>query len=784
MSAPARLAARSAALAALAALLALPAARASIPAAGRFFDDMAIAVKPGQQARFVVGDNLDGYFEAYTHSYSKGEGYVSGPAPLFQSYASFIDGAQNERADASESVLPYGHRVRYANGAAEEMALLSKKHALAMRVSNPRAVMLSIRPILKADAQSVKITSGADVVVIAPSAAVDGAQYMALAADRPFRADADLTLRTLARTRSFTVVAAFGASAEQATRRARALARTAPIEAEKLALYATLSKSYLATSDARYNKALNWAKAASGLFVVEQYGSGIWAGLPWFRDNWGRDSFIALPGTLLAAGRFAQAKEVLLNFARYQNLREPRDQHYGRIPNRVAAGRNIIYNTVDGTPWMLREALEYVRYTGDREFAAAMYKLAVPYFEGAIANYVDADGLLTHDDADTWMDARIDGKQPWSARGPRAVEIQALWYTALQSGAYLAFQAGDQARASQWQAMAHKAQQSFARLFWDGQTMADRLRADASRDLKVRPNQLMLLSVPFDDFVAPSVQAKVLRNAVSELLYPYGVASLSQNDPYFHPRHENAAFHHKDAAYHQGTVWGWNAGFTITGLNKFGYQDLAWTLSRNLGEQILGLGTLGTMSELLDALPGVDGTPHPSGTFAQSWSVAEYVRNAYQDYVGFKPELLENTLAFSPAIPEAWSAFHAVLPFGPDGAQRITVDFSRTHDQQLWRLRLAGGPARKVRFCFLNADKSRSQLSFDMRSGTPVLLALSHGQALLNGKALAPQPRQASFAATIGKLEFVAPRAYREQDFPMLQSRDALKGLIERGEYR
>ncbi|MEJ7807187.1 MAG: amylo-alpha-1,6-glucosidase, partial [Telluria sp.] len=186
--------------------------------------------------------------------------------------------------------------------------------------------------------------------------------------------------------------------------------------------------------DKEYNKALNWAKAASRMFVVEEFGAGIWAGLPWFRDNWGRDTFIALPGTLLVSGQFGDAKAVLSNFARYQNLNRG-DKEYGRIPNRVAAGDSIIYNTVDGTPWMLREALEYIRYTGDRRFAKQMYQLAVPYFDGAVANYMDSDGLLAHDAADTWMDARIGNKQPWSARGPRAVEIQALWYTALQTGA-------------------------------------------------------------------------------------------------------------------------------------------------------------------------------------------------------------------------------------------------------------------------------------------------------------------------------------------------------------
>ncbi len=763
------------ALAAL--LLALPlCCVAGKPGVEAFFDAMAIDVARGRQAQFVAGDNLAGYFEGYTQHHARGAGYVIKNEAVFQGYTSYVNLNANARAGSLEQVLPYGHRVRHANGATEHMALLSKQQAIAIEVTSAKPAQLAIAPML---AQSGAITRGDEVVTIAPGA--NQTMFAALAANRPFSLDDKRIVRARAATGSLLVVAAFAPTAAQAQQRALALAVSDPIAAERRMLHAALTRSWLATSDPEYNKALNWAKAASRMFVVEEFGAGIWAGLPWFRDNWGRDTFIALPGTLLVSGQFEDAKAVLANFARYQNLKTG-DKEYGRIPNRVAAGDSIIYNTVDGTPWMLREALEYIRYTGDKEFAAQMYKLAVPYFDGAIANFMDQDGLLAHDAADTWMDARIENKQPWSARGPRAVEIQALWYTALQTGAYLAIEAGQQQKAAQWQALAARAQQSFLRLYWDGSVMADRLRDDASRDMHVRPNQLMLVSIPFDDFVPAGVQARVTRNAVSALLYPYGIASLSEDDKYFHPRHENPDFHHKDAAYHQGTIWGWNAGFTVTALNKFGYQDLAWPLAQNLGRQILGLGTLGNMSELLDALPHADGKLKPSGTYAQSWSVAEYARNGYQDFVGFRPNLPENTLAFSPAIPAAWKSFEAGLPFG--SGEQLDVRFARRASAQHWTLRLNGGAARKVSIDFLNRDKSRSNVAFGLAPGQTARLVIAGGRARLDGKALAVRPRQQSFAAVIGDLRFRTPRQYRSQDFPMLQSTDVLKGIVERNQYQ
>jgi glycogen debranching enzyme len=768
------------ALIALSLALALgPSAAGERPGVDALFASMAITVPAGQERQFVMGDNLSGYYEGYTHSYDKGAGYVLREGTWLRNYATYVGDKTVDRTQGKENVFPYGHAISHVGGVREELAMLSGHQALAMRVSaGKNAARLAIQPLLTEAARlAAKPERQVDYQALTSFVlALDGGtMFMALAASEPFIVEDALLLRSVDPTNSFTVVAAFAKSAEAAQQKAKALAGNDPIAAERFRLHAELTSSYLHTSDIAYNKALNWSKAASRLFVVEEFGTGIWAGLPWFRDNWGRDTFIALPGTLLVSGQFDKARQVLANFARYQNLK--RDKEYGRIPNRVSSTDGIIYNTVDGTPWMLREAMEYIRYSGDKAFAREMYQLATPYFEGAAANFMDSDSLLTHDDADTWMDARIEGKQPWSARGPRAVEIQALWYTALQTGVWLAQEAGDAERAARWSGIASQARGSFKRLFWDGKVMADRLRADATRDTKVRPNQLMLVSIPFDDFIDPLTQANVTRNAVSQLLYPYGIASLSQDDPYFHPRHENPGFHHKDAAYHQGTVWGWNAGFTITALNKFGYQDLSWRLSRNLGQQILGLGTLGNMSELLDALPPLK----PSGTYAQSWSVAEFARNAYQDFVGFRPNLPDNTLAFVPAIPAAWKHFDAVLPFGRN--ESLSVAY-RAKSGKLWTFKLQGTQPRTIQIDWQRPDGSRMRSAFEVSPGQTRKLQIALSGASLDGKPLAGRLVLSSYRSAIGPLDFVKPKRYRPQDFPVLRGKDILKGIVEREEYR
>ncbi|NQD37505.1 glycogen debranching protein [Permianibacter sp. IMCC34836] len=778
------------------------------PDENHFFDTIAIPVSGHQQAQYVLGDNLAGYYEGYTHAFRRGVGYQMQDRTLFHGHASFVNGVLLDRTRDAERdvVLPFGHRAEYA-GTTESLLLHRKQHALSLRITRSAPALLGCMPLWDLSGADYVLEQQDEVLLLLPKHQPDGAlassgmnaipTVIALSASSPFRVEPDWKASTSTRqilsldqaslaprmvstepVTQFTVHVAFGFSREEAVQKARALAQADSWRAELGSVYRDLTRSQLWTSDAEYNRALVWAKASASAFVVEQFGHGIWAGLPWFRDNWGRDTFIALPGTLLVAGRFDEAKAVLDNFARLQLRGDLSEPNYGRIPNRVAAGQPAIYNTVDGTPWLIREALEYARYSGDEAFAETMLPLIRDYVKGVEAHWLDGNGLLQHDDADTWMDARIANQQAWSPRGNRAVEIQALWFTALEAGATLARRAGLADEAARYAAMAARVQQQFPRLFWDGERMADRVRPDDSRDLSLRPNQLLLVSIPDSAFIPEPMQARVIRNAVSGLLYPYGIASLDPQHANFHPRHENPAFHHKDAAYHNGTIWGWNAGFTVTALNKFGYQDLAWQLSRNLTDQILYLGTRGSMSELLDAVPDAAGKLHPSGTYAQSWSVAEFARNGYQDYLGFRPDLLNGVLAFVPALPTSWQSLAARLPFGRD--ESVTVRVEQSAADQRWRFYPAAKSDRLLRLDLLATDRSRQRVEFSL-TGQPRQLDWDGKIASLDGEPVMTTPIMASQADILGELKMATPRGYEPKQFPVLRGKDVLQQLILKG---
>jgi len=496
---------------------------------------------------------------------------------------------------------------------------------------------------------------------------------------------------------------AFGAGSgdETAAGQAARLARDKGLAAHRAKVDAALSAVSLETGDAALDDALRWARFSGWMLVTDDGdGRGIWAGLPWFRENWGRDTFIALTGILLAGGHFAEARSVLTGFARHQN-RDTESPDWGRIPNRWRGGDDAIYNAADGTLWFIRALWEYLQYTGDRSLAGELSETVDLALRADLGRRADHNGFLLHGDADTWMDARIRGDGPWSPRGDRAVEVQALWYTALRIGAKLARLRGDAALAADRDGEADRVRSSFARSFWSGErnALADRLPPGAhgewARDFAARPNQLFAIHAPSvlaagEELLGPARRRAVLENAERELVSPFGLYSLAPEDPRFHPRHGDEGRYHKDAAYHNGTVWVWNAGPYISAACREGrgaLRPMAEALLRNEARMLLGPGCAGTLPENIHALPAPGGDPVLSGAWSQAWSVAEFARNFHEDLLGFRPRLMEGRIELAPSFPTGIDRVSADLPLGADrgseggpGAARVKLEVFRERD--------------------------------------------------------------------------------------------------------
>ena len=755
------------------------------PQQERLFEELAIDVPQGEVAQFFYGDHRAGYYENYTHVYQKGVGYFLKDQTVLVDFLSFAPEFNDKRQAEYSKICPDGIKTYYNSTVWDELTLLQDEEAVVLRVHSLLPDRLSLCPLLNIKAKEAQHDREDGVLWVETShfcvgiVAGQGFSVHPLAAPVEFSAGEQLSLCLTAEEENteFRVVIVFGVNRTAVLGRAKRLSNEDYLRKHQWRIWKFLTKSTLVTSDPDYNKSLYWAKLSGYFFMTEEFGKGIWAGLPWFKNNWGRDTFIALSGVLLVSGEFDEAKQVLRNFARFQNNKLG-SREYGRIPNLVASLREITYNTTDGTLWFIRAVDEYLRYTGDQAFIPEIYPIVETALHGATKNYLDENGCLTHGEAETWMDAQIKEGLPWSKRGNRAVEVQALWYQALLIGVFLAQECEDESNLELWSSLAEKLAEKFKQLFWDSEKslLADRLRPDGSRDLKVRPNQLLVITIPQEKhLLTEEIEALIFKNTISKLLYPYGIASLSQQHPYFHPYHDQQKFYHKDAAYHQGTIWGWNAGFTITALNYFGYTELAYQLTENLAKQILTVGCLGSMSELLDAFPKEDQI-NPSGTYAQAWSVSEYTRNGYQDYLGFRPNLLKQEIMFAPAIPSKWEHLQAEVPFGMTG--RFKVDFQRDADTLEFKVKLMGIREQLT----LNFSCLEQAITLPLVSEMEMKLTIKPDATEI---LLDDQPQKtttiSSFQETIGKLEFQKPNL--NEDLPCLKEEDYLKKMIEAGLY-
>lgn len=403
------------------------------------------------------------------------------------------------------------------------------------------------------------------------------------------------------------------------------------------------------------DRSLAWLTLTLDQLITKQTGWGIYAGLPWFNDYWGRDLFVSLPGACLVSGQFDVARNILESFAAFQNT-DKNSKHYGRIPNRARPDGKI-YNTADGTPRFVEQINAYVNYSGDTSIIRTLYPAVKRSIEGALQYWVDEKGYLTHDDADTWMDAKIKGTTPYSPRGNRANDIQALWVNQLRVGALFARFLGDTTMQATWDSIASQVTKQFEQDFRIKQAplLSDRLTREGKQDTTLRPNQLFALDLVQD----PLLKRQIVRTVWEQLVYPWGVASLSQRNPDFHPYHEHWNYYHKDAAYHNGTVWLWLNGIAMQRMIEAGQPDIAYPLFKRMNTQALSEGAVGSLSENADAIPRTGSTRGKlSGTFLQAWSNAEQLRVWSQYFMGIQPDLMHNQIIVQPALPAAITKLH------------------------------------------------------------------------------------------------------------------------------
>jgi predicted glycogen debranching enzyme len=348
------------------------------------------------------------------------------------------------------------------------------------------------------------------------------------------------------------------------------------------------------------------------------------AGYHWFTD-WGRDTMISLEGLTLTTGRHEEAKWILRTFAHY--IRD------GLIPNFFPDGKNEgLYHTADATLWFFHALNRYVEVTGDR----ATLQLILPKLMEVAEHHLRGthygirvdpeDGLLRQGKEGyqlTWMDAKVDGWVVTPRRG-KAVEINALWYNALRLLENWLRDAKNESAAQRFGEHARRAYDCFNERFWfeQGGYLYDVIDAETGgNDSACRPNQLLAISLKHP-ILDQKYWEPVLQVVKEKLVTPVGLRSLSREHPDYKPKYFGD-LRARDAAYHQGTVWGWLIGPFIDAWLKV-YPEQRREARKLLEGFVphLDEACVGSISEIFDAEQPFT----PRGCIGQAWSIAEVLR--------------------------------------------------------------------------------------------------------------------------------------------------------------
>lgn len=334
------------------------------------------------------------------------------------------------------------------------------------------------------------------------------------------------------------------------------------------------------------------------------------AGYPWF-GSFTRDTFIALPGVTLAQGNVQDCVDVL-------------DALVGDMQSGDFAGNGSAQQAVDAPLWFFFTLQQLEAHIGQKElwakYGAAMKSILEAYRRGFSESVCLHDNGLVWAWAEaplTWMGTIVDG-QPLTPRRGYPVELQALWYNAVEYTVAVAKKQGDKEFAKEWKDEAAKTKASFLSKFWleEEGYLADYVNYDEVNKF-IRANMVVACGLDYS-MLDDEKRVRALYTVREHLLTPRGIRTLSPRNILYKSNY-NEDQRSQDLASRNGSAWVWplmfyvKAGFAVAG-DKFAAE--AAKLLEAFDEE-LQTKCVGSISERFEGDP-----PHnPRGSVSHATSV-------------------------------------------------------------------------------------------------------------------------------------------------------------------
>ena len=395
----------------------------------------------------------------------------------------------------------------------------------------------------------------------------------------------------------------------------------------------TISAVYEASLARRTHKVdfLSCLQHSARQFVIRrpENRTEVIAGYPWF-GPFMEDTFMALPGLTLTQGHKEDCIDALDTAVR------------DLATSGILDGR-VTPPTADAPLWFYYTLQELEAHIGRKalweKYGAQMKAILEAYRRGFGEEVRMHDNGLLWASAErplTWMGTIVDG-QPLTPRRGYPVELQALWYNAVEYTLAVAKKEGDKEFVDAWKELPKRIKTSFVEKFWleEEGYVADYVNYDEVNKF-IRANMAVVCGLNYK-LVDDEKIVRILMTIREHLLTPRGLRTLSPRNMLYKSNY-NEDQRSQDLASRNGSAWIWPLSLYVKACFDLGgekYVDEARHILDAFDDE-LQTKCIGSLSERFEGDP-----PHgPRGSVSHATSVAGvlYIAELIERYAKKRPQ--------------------------------------------------------------------------------------------------------------------------------------------------
>ncbi len=486
--------------------------------------------------------------------------------------------------------------------------------------------------------------------------------------------------------------------------------------AELLASSADYYRDYLNRTvsldlpDKQLQQAYDWARVSTiqGMVSNPQLGKGLVAGYrtsagdgrPGFAWFFGRDS-LWTDFALQSAGDYSSAKTALEFVMKFQRAD-------GRVPHEIAQSAGLVdwfkaypygWASADATPLLILAVEDYVRQSGDVEFAKAHWDNCWRAYQFLKSTY-GPDGFPKNEGVG----------HGWIEGGPLLPVRSELYQSGIGAEALRAL-AGLAATVNE-RKISQELNQEYATqkvkvnaAFWSPEGKFFDYALDTSGKRIDTPSVLTTVPMWFGVLDSDKTDATINVLAGADHQADWGMRIISQKHPEYEP-----------SGYHFGSVWPLFTGWASVGEYRYHRPLPAYANLR--ANALLALeGSAGHVTEVLSGdfyQTLATGSPH------QIWSAAMVISPMLRGMLGLQVDALKGELSFAPHLPARWNS--ATIRHVRVGASSVDLAIRRNGPLLSLNVTNAGSspvqvifsPAVSLRAAVTSATVNRARAHFDL----------------------------------------------------------------------